>query len=129
MGRINLANKRVYPFFVENPISGDDVPKIRVPRDFVPEQIVAVMGPGGFGAQFDWALHFDPDASEVGTVIHSDTGTNNQTTGDVFDVVTDFASVTVPAYDFIWLELSNVTASIFRPLWCLVEVHGTERGA
>ncbi len=129
MGDIALANKRIYPFFVENPISGDDVPKIRVPRDFVPEQIVAVMGPGGFGAQFDWELRYDSDASDTGVVIHSDTGVNNQTTGDVYDVVTHFAAVTVPAFEFIWLELANVTSSIFRPLWCLVEVHGTERGA
>lgn len=128
MGSIILANTRLYPFNIENPISGDDFPKIRVRHDFVPEQIVAVMGPGGFGAQFDWSLRFDPDVDEPGTIIHSDTGVNNGNFGVIYNVGVEFPAITVPAGDYLWLALENVTASIFRPLWLLVEVTGIEKG-
>ena len=132
---IDLANKRIYPFFVENPVSGDDIPRWQVPRAFVVERITAIKV-GGTGT-FDWELRFSAAANDqgAGTLIHSQAGVSNETTGVVYLPVTgptpplEFAPVTIPALNWVWLELPAVSTGIARPIAMLVQMHGVERGA
>ena len=128
MGSIRLANKRIYSFFVENPISGDNVPRILVPRQFIAQTIRAVKLDSASGS-LDWTLRFDPDASQTGggTILHSATGLANNTTGTTTSA--PFTNGTVPADNWLWLELANVTTGIFRPVAVMIEVIGVERGA
>lgn len=127
MAEINLANKRIYTFPVENPISGDDIPRLYVPRTLVVEEIRALKMGGGAGT-FDWRLGFDPNANNVGagTTLHSDTGVSNNTTGVSY---TSFTNNPVPSGNWLWLELSNVSTGLSRPLMVLLQVIGRERGA
>jgi len=125
---IKLANKRVFTFPVENPISNDDIPRLKVPRDFVVQQIVALKI-GGSGS-FDWELRFSPNADDqgAGTLIHSDAGVNNTTTGVIYLPPGDFAAVTIPADDWVWLELPVVSVGLSRPVMAHVQMTGVERG-
>lgn len=127
MADIKLANKRIIPFFVENPISGDDIPRIYLPRQLVVQEIRALKIGGGAGT-FDWTLRFDSDASMTGggTVLHSDTGVSNNTTGVSY---TSFTNNPVPAGRWLWLELANVSTGLSRPVAVQVEVIAVERGA
>lgn len=130
MGELQLANKRVFSFFVENPISGDDIPRIRLPRALEVRQIIALKIGGGAGT-FDWELRHDPDASNTGagTLIESDTGVSNNTTGDEYAPPFDPGDPTViPANDWVWLELANVSTGLSRPVAVQVEMIGVEKG-
>lgn len=128
MGEINLANKRVYTFPVENPISGDDIPRIKVPRAFIVQEIIACKF-GGSGS-FDFELRFSPNADDqgAGTLLHSDTGVNNTTTGESYTPPGDFAATTIPANNWLWLELPTVSTGLARPVMAYVQVVGVERG-
>ena len=114
--------------FVENPISGDNVPRILVPREFIC-QIIRVVKLDSASGQIDWRVRFDPDASQVGsaTILHSATGVSNNTTGVTY--LPPFTNGTVPADNWVWLELDNVTTGIDRPVAVMVELIGVERGS
>jgi hypothetical protein len=126
MGAIKLANKRVYTFPVENPISNDDIPRLFVPRLLVVEEIRALLIGGG-AASFDFELRHSPNADDqgAGTLLQSDSGVNNTTTGVIYSG--PFADV--PAGDWLWLELPSVTTGLSRPVMAHVQVVGVERGA
>ena len=128
MASIKLANKRVYTFPVENPVANDDIPRLRVPRAFVVQQVVALKI-GGSGS-FDFELRFSPNADDqgAGTLIHSAAGENNTTTGNVYTPPGDFAAVTIPAGDWVWLELPIVSTGLARPVMAHVQMVGVERG-
>lgn len=126
---IRLNPKRVYTFIVENPISGDDIPRFLVPREFVVEEIRALKIGGGAGT-FDWELRFDADASQqgAGTLLHSDTGVANNTAGESYAPPFTEDPPVVPADNWIWLELANVSTGLSRPVAVVVEAIGVERG-
>jgi len=125
MGAIKLANKRVYTFPVENPVSNDDIPRLFVPRLLVVQEIRALKI-GGSGS-FDFELRFSPNADDqgAGTLLQSDSGVNNTTTG----VIYSGPFVDVPAGDWLWLELPIVSSGLARPVMAHVQVVGVERGA
>jgi len=126
---INLANKRLYVFTVENPVGGDDVPRWKVPRAFVVEEIIALKI-GGAGT-YDWELRHSVNANDqgAGTLIHSDTGVSNETTGVVYVAGSEFTPITVPASDWIWLELPTVSVGLARPVAATVIAVGVEKGS
>ena len=126
-GKIQLANKRVFTFPVENPISGDNIPRLFVPRTFIPQEIRALKIGGGAGT-FDWTLRFDPNANNTGagTLLHSATGVSNNTTGVQY--LPPFTNSPVPAGNWLWLELANVSTGLSRPVMVMVEVIGVEQG-
>lgn len=127
MAEIKLANKRVYTFPVENPISGDDIPRLYVPRTLVVEEIRALRI-GGTGS-FDWRIGFSTSANDVGagTTLHSDTGVSNNTTGVSY--TPPFTNGTVPSGNWLWLELDNVSTGLSRPVMAHVQIIGVERGS
>lgn len=130
MGRIQLANKRVYTLFVENPISGDNIPRIKVPRLFRCQEITYLKLDSASGS-VDVTIRFDPDASQTGggTVLDARVGVTNNTTGLV--IVPPFSGgvTDIPADNFLWMELANVTTGIFRPVSFSAQLVGVERGA
>lgn len=130
MAAIKLANKRVIVLAVENPVSGDDIPRVFLPRSFVVEEIRALKIGGGAGS-FDWTVRFDPNANNTGsgTVLHSDTNVTNNTTGVSYTPPFTTDPPLVPAANWLWLELANVSTGLFRPVMAVVEVIGIERGA
>jgi len=125
-GDVVVQNPRTYVFGVENPISNDDIPRFKVPRAFTVERIVATKF-GGAGS-FDWELRHSVNANDqgAGTLIHSDTGVNNETTGVVYTTPADFAAVTIPADDWVWLELPVVSTGLARPVAMSVQMYGSE---
>jgi len=125
---IRLPQKRVFSFPVENPISGDDIPRLRVPRAFVVEQVIALKI-GGSGT-FDFEVRFSPNANDqgAGTLIFGAVGQNNETTGNVFTPPGDFAPVTVPTGDWIWLEIPSTSTGLSRVVMVQVQVVGVEKG-
>ena len=126
---INLANKKQYVFFVENPVPGDDLPRHLVPRLFVVEEIRAIKF-GGSGT-FDWELRFSPNANDqgVGALLHSDSGVSDETTGIIYSppYITDPPEI--PAASWLWLELPIVSTGLARPVAVQVTVVGVEKGA
>lgn len=128
MGGIKLANKRVYTFPVENPVSNDDIPRLFVPRLFVVEEIRALKI-GGSGS-FDWEIRFSPNANDqgVGTLLHSDTGVNNETTGVQYLPPFTEDPPHIPATNWVWLELPVVSTGLQRPVMAHVQLIGVERG-
>jgi hypothetical protein len=129
VGHIALANKRVYTFPVENPITNDDIPRIRVPRAFVVQTIIALKI-GGTGT-FDFELRHSANANDqgAGTLIHSDAAINNETTGVVYAAGVDFTAITVPSGDWIWLEITAASTGLARVVMAHVQAVGVERGA
>ena len=127
MGEIRLANKRIYTFFVENPISGDDIPLYRVPRDTLVQEIVAVRR-GGVGT-FGWELRFDPDSVNTGggTLLHSGAAVGS-TTGVIYSPPFTYAPGLIPAGDWVWLELLAVSTGLSRPVAALVQMVAIEQG-
>lgn len=131
MGRIVLANKRIYTFPVENPVSNDDIPRLYVPRDFHVQEIRALKIGGGAGT-FDWELRHDANANNTGagTLIESDAGVSNNTTGVQYLPPFDPGDPTIiPAGDWVWLELPSVSTGLARPVMVTVEMIGVEKGA
>jgi len=124
---IRLAQKRVYTFPVENPISGDDIPRLRVPRSFDVQQIIALKI-GGTGT-YSFALRFSPNANDqgAGTLIHSAAAISNETTGNTYTPPGDFAAVTVPASNWIWLEITAASTGLSRVVMAHVQVVGVEK--
>ena len=114
---------------MENPVTNDDIPRVRVNAAFRVTKIVALKIGGGIGS-FDWEIRHSPNANDqgVGTLIKGDTGTSNETTGDEF-LPPSFDSgdpTTVPADDWIWMELPSVSTGLARPVACTVMVFGFE---
>lgn len=128
MGLIKLANKRVYTFPVENPVPNDDIPRIKIAREFIPQQIVALKI-GGSGT-FDWELRFSPNANDqgAGTLLHSDAGVGNETTGITYGPPFTEDPPNIPAGNWLWLELPVVSTGLARPVMAHVQVFGVERG-
>ena len=128
---IKLAAKRVFTFGVENPISGDDIPRFRVPRSFTVERItaLAIQGTG----QLDFELRFDPFADQqgFGTLIQAGAGIGSiaadRQAGRLFTVA-DFGVVVIQTDDWVWLELSNVSTGLARPVAMSVVMTGVEKG-
>lgn len=130
MAAIKLANKRVYTFPVENPISGDDIPRLYVQRTLIVQEIRALKIGGGAGT-FDWTARFDPDASMTGggTVLHSDTNVSNNTTGVSYTPPFTTDPPIVPAGNWLWVELANVSTGLSRPVMTHIQIIGIESGA
>lgn len=126
---INLAPKKAYPFTIGNPVTGDDIERHFVPRALVVEELIAVKF-GGTGT-FDFELRFSANANDqgVGTLIHSDTGVNDETTGVSYTPPGDFAAVTLPARSWVWIELRPaVSTGLARPVGMSLVMVGVERG-
>ena len=124
---LNLARLRAYTFPIENPVSGDDIPRIRMDRAFTVQKIVALKIGGG--TSFDWELRFSPDASDIGagTLLESDTGVSNNTTGVEYLPPFDPGDpATIPADDWLWLELPVVPTGFSRPTAITVIAYGVE---
>lgn len=129
MGEIKLGNKRVLTFPVENPISGDDIPRLFIPRALLVEEIRALRI-GGTGT-FDWELRYSANANDqgAGTLIESGSAVSNETAGVQYLPPFDPGDPTIiPASNWVWLELSNVATGLARPVAALVELIGSERG-
>lgn len=128
--RLSLPEtQRVLTFGVENPISGDDIPRLWVPRAFLVEEIRALRI-GGTGS-FDWELRYDADAGNTGggTLLESDTGVTNDSAGEQYLPPFDPGAPTIiPAGNFIWLELANVSTGLSRPVMVTLFVLGRELG-
>ena len=130
MGVIKLGSKRIYTFPVESPISGDDIPRFFVPRAFEAQEIRALKIQGG--GSFDWEIRYSPNANDqgAGTLLESGAAVTNETTGVQYLPPFDPGDpAIVPAGNWIWLELANVSTGLSRPIAVLVEVIGVERGA
>lgn len=128
MGKINLQARRVYTFPVENPISGDDIPRLYVQQDFLITEIRALKIGGGAGT-FDWELRYDTDADQqgAGTLIESDTSVSNNNEGEEYLPPFDPGAETViPAGNWVWLELANVSTGLSRPVGVVVIMIGYE---
>lgn len=127
MGAIKLANKRVYTFPVENPVSNEDIPRLFVPRNYLVQEIRALKI-GGAGT-YDWELRYSPNANDqgAGTLLHSDTGVSNETTGVIYTAPFT-GGPTIPAGDWLWLELPVVSSGLARPVMAHVQVTGVEKG-
>ena len=125
MAAILLANKRIYTFPVENPVTNDDIPRLFVPRTLVVEEIRALKI-GGSGS-FDFELRFSPNANDqgLGTILQSDVAVNNETTG----VIYSGPFVDVPAGDWLWLEIPSTSSGLGRIVMAHVQVIGVERGS
>ena len=126
---IRLGMKRVYNFPVENPVGGDDIPRLFLPRAFRVEEIRALRI-GGVGS-FDWELRYGPDASQTGgaTLLESDTGVTNDTGGAQYLPPFDPGDpTTIPAANWLWLELPVVSTGLSRPVMVVVTVIGSELG-
>jgi hypothetical protein len=129
MGSIKLASKRVYSFPVENPVSGDDIPRLFVPRDFEVQEIRALKIGGGIGT-FDWEVRFSASADDVGagTLLESDTAVSNNTTGAQYLPPFDPGDpAVIPASNWVWLELTSVSTGLARPVAVHVQLIGVER--
>jgi hypothetical protein len=130
MARIQLANKRVFSFPVENPVSNDDIPRLFVPRDFVVEEIRALKIGGGIGT-FDWELRYSASADDTGagTLLESDSAVSNNTTGVQYLPPFDPGDpAIIPASNWVWLELTSVSTGLARPVAVHVQMIGVERG-
>ena len=130
MAEMQLGNKRTFSFLVENPVTGDDIPRVFVPRAFLVQEIRALLIGGGL-ASFTWELRHDADASQqgLGTLIESAVGVTNNTTGDQYLPPFDPGDPTIiPASDWVWLELPTVTTGIARPVGSFVQMIGVELG-
>ena len=106
-------------------------PRHRMVRDFHVQEIHVLKLDSASG-QFDWELRYDPDASQVGagTVLESALAHTNNTTGVTHLPPFDPGDpAIIPAGDWLWLELANVTTGIFRPVMALVFAIGVEKGA
>lgn len=127
-GDFLAATPKTYFFPVENPISGDDIPRIYVPRQFQVTEIRALRIGGG--GSFDWRIGFSTSADDVGagTTLHSATGVTNNTTGVSYTPPFTTDPPYVPAGRWMWLELSNVSTGLSRPVMVEVQVMGFERG-
>lgn len=128
MGSINLSSKKEYPFFVENPVPNDDIPRHRMTRAFRVDSIVALKI-GGSGT-YDYELRHSPNANDqgAGTLIHSVAGVNNETTGDIDTPPGDFAAITIPAGDWVWLEIPAASTGLARVVAADVRMLGVELG-
>ena len=132
MGLISLNPKKVIVLPIGTPISGDDIPRILVPRAFRIEEIRALKLDQVSGS-VDLDIRFDPDASQTGggTLLLSVAGISNNTTGQQF--LPPFAggsgAVIVPADNHVWPELSNVSTGLARPTMFEVHLIGIELGA
>lgn len=121
MGTIKLANKRVYIFPVENP-ANENTPLLFVPHNYLVQEIRALKI-GGTGS-FDWELRFSLNANDqgAGTLLHYDTGVNNDTTGVIYTAPFNEDPPIVPSGNWLWLELS----SIFTGLGAHIQLTGEE---
>ena len=129
MAEIKLANKRVYVFPVENPVTNDDIPRFYVARAFRVQEIRALKI-GGSGS-FSWELRHSVNANDqgAGTLIESDAGVNNETTGVQYLPPFDPGDpTTIPAGDWVWLELPVVSTGLARPVAIIVQMIGVELG-
>jgi hypothetical protein len=130
MAEMQLGNKRTFSFFVETPVGGDDVPRWRVPRAFLAQTIHALLVGGGL-ASFDWELRYSASANDTGagTLLESDTGVTNNTTGVLYLPPFDPGDpAIIPAGNWIWLELPVVSVGIARPVAATLELVGVELG-
>jgi hypothetical protein len=130
MAEMQLGNKRVFLFPVENPVSGDDIPRLFVPRAFLVQEIRALKIGGGIGS-FDWEIRYDPDANQTGagTLLESDTGVSNNTTGAQYLPPFDPGDpAIIPAANWVWLELPTVSTGLARPVAVHVQLMGVELG-
>lgn len=131
MGEIELANKRIYTFPVENPVTGDDIPRLFVPRAFHVQEIRALKIGGGIGT-FDWELRYSASADDVGagTLLESGAAVSNNTTGVQYLPPFDPGDpAIIPAANWVWLELTAVSTGLARPVMATVEMIGVEKGA
>lgn len=129
-GRIKLGKKKVISLPIENPISGDDVPRIRVPHDFHVTQIIALKSGGSGGYDFEVRYSASADDQGAGTLLESGTNITNNTTGDVFNPPFDPGDpAIIPAGNWVWAELSNVATGLARPVFAMIQLHGSERGS
>ena len=112
----------VLTFPVENPISGDDIPRHFLPNIFAPTEVRAlkIQGTGNF----DFEIRYSPNANDqgAGTLLQAGSAIGNETTGVVF--TGPYSDI--PAGSWIWLELSNVATGLSRPVAVTVVVIGTE---
>jgi len=130
VAEIKLGNKRVYTFPVENPVTGDDIPRFFVARAFLVQEIRALKIQGS--GTFDWEIRYSPNANDqgVGTLLESDTGVNNETTGVQYLPPFDPGDPTIiPAGDWVWLELPLVSTGLSRPVAVLLQLIGVELGS
>lgn len=129
MADLQLSNKRVYTFPIENPVTGDDIPRFFVLKRFLVQEIRAlkIQGTG----TFDWELRHSPNANDqgVGTLIESDAGVSNETTGVQYLPPFDPGDpAIIPASDWVWLEIPGVSTGLNRPVAILVQMIGVELG-
>ena len=127
---IELDRKRVYTFPVENPVQGDDVPRLKMPHAFTVQRIV-VLKIGGTGT-FDWELRYSPNGNDqgAGTLLESAAGENNETDGNEYLPPFDPGEpAVIPANDWLWLELTAVSTGIARPVAMVAIVYGVEKGS
>lgn len=130
MASVQLANKRVYVFPVENPVTGDDLPRFFVPRAFHVQEIRALRIAGT--GTFDWELRYSPNANDqgAGTLLESDSGVSNETTGVQYLPPFDPGDpAIIPAGDWVWLELPAVATGLARPVGVVVQMIGVELGS
>ncbi len=129
-GDIRLGNKRVYAFPIENPISGDDIPRFFVPRAFLVQEIRALKIGGGIGT-FDWEIRYSASANDqgAGTLLESDTGVTNNTTGVEYLPPFDPGDpAIIPAGNWVWLEIPSTSTGIARLVGVIVQLVGVELG-
>lgn len=127
---IQLAAKKQYVFFVENPVSNEDIPRHFVPRALHVQEIRAIKF-GGTGT-FDWEVRYSANANDqgVGTLLESDTAVSNDTTGVQYLPPFDPGDpAIIPAGNWVWLELPVVSTGLARPVAAQVILVGVEKGA
>ena len=113
---------------VENPVGGDDIPRVRLEKAFRVDSIYAlkIQGTG----TFDWELRYSPNANDqgAGTLLESDAGVSNETVGVEYLPPFDPGNpAVIPAGDWLWLELPVVSTGLARPVAAVLVVNGTDQ--
>ena len=90
-------------------------------------EIIALKIGGGFGT-FDYEIRHSVSADDqgAGTLIHSVAAVSNNTTGLVHTPPGDFAAITIPVGDWVWVEITAATTGISRVVAANVYLVGTE---
>lgn len=127
--RYRTPDERMFPLILENPISADDIPRYKTIRPLLVTRIVALKIGGGAGT-FDWEVRYSASANDVGagTLLESDAGVSNNTTGVTYLPPFDPGDpAIIPANNYFWLELANVSTGLSRPVAVEVFLWGVEQ--
>ena len=129
MGSLNILAplERAYSFPYLNAVIGDNHHRWRMLSALAVTEITALKIGGGVGT-FDYEIRHSVNADDqgAGTLIHSVAGVSNNTTGDVDTPPGDFPAITIPAGDWVWVEITGATTGINRVVAANVYLVGLE---